>query len=267
MVNLQKTNLLKITMGFLLMVVFNSIHLTAQNAENLFKTHYKWGVTGQFNTFKAAEITEIPNNNSVEYAILKDQKMAIGLNYNFYQYKNWNFRAGLQLQWFGNAEEKFIAEEETILPSDYGLWSRVEHDHLIYLPLTAEYVFLETGSFYFALGGGLGLTYYHYYEALSDGGIAINDVQVFSVLYDSDENPFYGSTHLESSIFFKRKSFMLQASVIYNKSFKSYRTGHYTFMNLQQSPNVTGTIDQSGDYLGVSLTFYLKKINFKKKQN
>ncbi len=56
--------------------------------------------------------------------------------------------------------------------------------------------------------------------------------------------------------------FMLQASVIYNKSFKSYRTGTYTFMNLQQSPDVTGTIDQSGDYLGVSLTFY-----FKKKQN
>ena len=35
-------------------------------------------------------------------------------------------------------------------------------------------------------------------------------------------------------------------------------------MNLQQSPDVTGTIDQSGDYLGVSLTFYLKKIDFKK---
>ena len=56
----------------MLIVVFSSINLTAQNAQNLFKTHFKWGVTGQFNTFKAAEITEISNNTNVQFAILKD---------------------------------------------------------------------------------------------------------------------------------------------------------------------------------------------------
>jgi len=262
----NQTNCLKLTMGFLLMVVFNSTNLTAQNAENLFDSHYKWGVTGQLNTFKAAEITEKPNNGNVEFAILKDQKMAVGLSYNFYQYKSWNFKTDLQLQWFGNVRQMFIAEEETILPFDFSRWSRTEHDRLVYLSLTAEYVFFKTGSFYFAFGGGLGLTYYKYYEIYGDGGgLSINDVQVFSDLYNSDETPFYGSAHLETSIYFKRKSFMLQASVIYNKSFKSYRTGVYKFTNLEVSPGVVGTIDQSGDYLGISLTFYLKKLHFKKK--
>ena len=264
MVKMYKFKFFKTSMGFLLMVVLNSNHLTAQKAENLFSNHFKWGVTGQFNTFKAAEITENPNNPNVKYAILKDQKMAVGLSYNFYQYKNWNLSVSLQLQWFGNEEELYIAQEETSLPSDFYRWSRIENDHLIYLPVTVEYVFLETDSFYFALGGGLGLTYYKYFEQLTDGGLSIDGVQVFSFLYNSSENPFYGSTHLESSIYFKSKSFILQASVIYNKSFKPYRIGGYKFMNLQVSPDVTGTIDQSGDYLGLSLTFYLKKIDFRK---
>ena len=138
MVNMYKIKFLKIAMGFLLMVVFNNTQLTAQNAENLFSKHFKWGVTGQFNTFKAAEMTENPNNLNVQYTILKDQKMAIGLSYNFYQHKNWNFRMGLQLQWFGDAENLHIAQEETVLPFDINRWSRTDHDRLIYLPLTAE---------------------------------------------------------------------------------------------------------------------------------
>ncbi len=62
----KQIKFLKITMGFLLMVVLFSNHLTAQNAENLFSNHFKWGVTGQFNTFKAAEITENPNNPNLD---------------------------------------------------------------------------------------------------------------------------------------------------------------------------------------------------------
>jgi len=269
MVKMYKIKFLKITMGFLLMVVFGSKHITAQNAKDLFTTHFKWGVTGQFNTFKAADITETPENPNVKYAILKSQLMAVGLSYNFYQYKNWNFRAGLQLQWFGNAQELYLAKEEIVIPYDYADWARINHDLLVYVPVTAEFVFLRTGSFYFTLGGGFGLTYYAYDKitrVLSIGNTTAPTIeeQVFNVIYYNSKPPFYGSAHIEGSIFFKRKSFLLQASLIYNKSFKSYRTGTYTFMNLQVSPDVTGTIDQSGDFLGVSLTFYLKKIDFKK---
>ena len=131
--------------------------------------------------------------------------MAIGLSYNFYQYKNWNFRVGLQLQWFGNEQQVYIAEEETVLPFDYTIEERVDHERLAYLPLTVEYVFLKSRSFYFALG--VGLSYY-----VHDGTTittAIDDVLIFMAVYENSENPFYGSAHLEGSIYFKRKSFML----------------------------------------------------------
>jgi len=41
--------------------------------------------------------------------------------------------------------------------------------------------------------------------------------------------------------------------------FKSYCTGTYQFTNLQNIPNFSGTIDQSGDYIGFSLSFHFKR--------
>jgi hypothetical protein len=57
---------------------------------------------------------------------------------------------------------------------------------------------------------------------------------------------------------------MLQASIIYKKSYTSFKEGTYEFKNLEMSPDVNGSINQSGDFIGFGLTIYPKR--FKKKQ-
>jgi len=249
-------NYLKVTMGILLIVIFKIENVKAQNAEDLFKNHHKWGITGQYNIFSEADITPT-NNNRINYEIFKNKRFAIGLDYNFYQHRKWNFKVGLQLQWFGNDAGYTILEEENITPFNIGNFYRTEHDRILHLPFGVEYVFLKRGKFFISFGGGAGISYYQFDAVTFDS--SINDVPIFISNYENSKSPFYSSGHLETSIYFKRKSFMFQASLIYNKSFKSYRKGNYEFLNLEISPDTKGEIDQSGDFMGVSLTVYLKK--------
>tara|TARA_R110000868_G_scaffold119876_2_gene318084 strand:+ start:1374 stop:2162 length:789 start_codon:yes stop_codon:yes gene_type:complete len=252
-----KFNAKLIAMSLGLIAILKTEKITAQHAKTLFNNHHKWGVVIQYNVFDAANITPT-NNPNINYEIFKSKMFALGIAYNFYQYKNWNFKAELQLQWFGNLEGLTILEPENIVPFNYEDLSRTEHDKTGYLPLTAEYVFLNTGSFSFSIGGGLGLTYYWHYDIEGSSGLAINDVTLFEAYERTDYPLFYLSNHLQASIYLKRKSFMLQTSLIYKKSYTSFRTGTYEFKNLKVSPDVKGAFDQSGDFLGISLTIYPK---------
>ncbi len=256
MVNRQ--NSLKTAISLLLIVVFYSNNLEAQNAVNLFNNYHKWGITVQYNTFSAADVTPT-NNDNLNYSVLKSKLYAFGFEYNFYQYNNWNFKTGVQLQWFGDADKLFISQKETVLNFDIDEWSRSNHDLIVYLPITTEYIFLKKGAVNFSLGGGLALSYYR--ETNSGRFFDIDNTPIFNADTNNSRNPFYISGHIEASVYFKRKSFLLQTSIIYNKSYKSYRTGLYEFSNLQMSPNTKGLIIQSGDFIGVSLSVYFKKKN------
>ncbi len=246
-------------MSLLLIAVFYSNNIKAQNAEKLFNNYHKWGVTGQYNIFPAADITPT-NNANLDYKILKDKLFSFGFTYNFYQKKRWNFKARLQLQWFGNTEDLFISKEETVLPINLSLNTRSTRDLILYFPITTEYVFFKKGNINIALGGGLALSYYGFSD-LVISKLGVDDIPIFISNYINSTNPFYTSGHIEASVYFKRKKIMFQTSIIYNKSFKSYRTGKYEFKNLDASPVTRGYIDQSGDYIGVSLTVYFKKKN------
>ena len=258
MVNKNKIDFLRTAMGVLSIVVFSFGGLKAQTAENLFEHHHKWGITGQYNTFSAARVSPT-GTPGLDYVIPKSRRFAVGAVYNFYQYKNWNLRAGLQLQWLGTEKTFFIAKEEIGSPKDFEKWWATYQDKVLYMPVTAEYVLHGTDSFSFALGGGLGLSYFWHFgeNSVLNGGLSKGDKQIFDY-FDSNKNQFLTSGRLEASVYFKRKSFMLQAGLVYKKSFASFRTGSYEFTNLEISPDVGGSIDQSGDFWGIALTAYLR---------
>lgn len=249
-------------MSLVLIVVFCSEKVKAQNAESLFNDYYKLGIVMQFNIFDAANISPT-NNNNINYEIFKSKMPAFGIAYNFYQYKNWNFKAELQLQWFGDADGITILEPENIANFSYRDESITEPAYIGYLPLTIEYVFLNTGSFSFSLGGGAGLTYYWHYDIHGSSGLAINDITLFEAYEISDYPLFYLSNHVQASVYFKRKELLFQASLIYKKSYTSFRQGTYEFKNLKTSPDISGGIDQSGDFWGISMIFYFKKKSIK----
>ncbi len=245
-------------MGILLIVVFSFGGLRAQTAENLFEHHHKWGITGQYNIFSAGRVSPT-GTPGLDYAIPKNKRFAVGAVYNFRQYKNWNFRAGLQLQWLGTERAYFMSKEEIGSPKDFRLGYAIDQDLVFYMPVTAEYVLHGTDSFSFTLGGGLGLSYFLYFgeSSVLSGSGSIGEKQIFSY-FESNKNRFLTSGHVEASVYFKRKSFMLQAALVYKKSFTSFRTGNYEFTNLEISPNVQGNTDQSGDFWGIALTAYLR---------
>jgi len=254
----NKTHYLKTAISLLLIAVFYSPNLRAQSAKNLFENYHKWGIIVQYNIFSAADVTPT-NNSNLNYSVLESKFFAFGFEYNFYQYKNWNFKTGIQLQWFGDADKLFISQKETVLSLDFDDWSRSNYDLIVYLPITTEYVFLKKGAVNFSLGAGLALSYYR--ETFSSRFLDIDNAPIFNADTNNNKKPFYTSGHIETSIYFKRKNFMFQTSFIYNKSYKTYRAGLYEFSNLQVSPNTKGLITQSGDYIGVSLTVYFKKKN------
>lgn len=253
-----KFNLKLVAMSLGLIAILKTEKLTAQHAENLFDSHHKLGAVIQYNVFEAANLTPT-NNPNVNYELFKNKLFALGISYNFYQYKNWNIKAELQLQWYGHHDGITILEPENIADFNYLDESTISHDKMGYMPISAEYIYLKKASFSFSVGGGLGLTYYWHYDVSGSSSLAINDTVVFEAFEREDYPLFYFSNHLQTSVYFKRKSFMLQTSLIYKKSYSSFKTGTYEFINLKSSQDINGKFNQSGDFLGVSLTIYPKK--------
>jgi hypothetical protein len=259
MVKNNKIKRFKIAMSLVLIVFFMCIKTNAQRAENLFVKHQKWGIITQYNLFEGAKVSPT-NNINLNYQIPESKLFALGIVYNFYQKKHWNFKTELQLQWFTDYDELLIAEPENVTSSNIVFYGSTTHDKTGYLPVTIEYMFFETGSFSFGVGAGVGLTYYWHYDISGSSGLAINDVTLFEAFQRDDYPLFYFSNHIQASIYFKRKNYMLQASVVYKKNLgDSFKEGRYEFKNLEQSPDVYGTFKQSGDFLGFSLSIYPKK--------
>lgn len=169
----------------------------------------------------------------------------------------------MQLQWFGDDDLLFIAKEESILPFDYGHITRSEHGRIAYLPITVEYMLFDKSKINFSFGAGFGLSFYEFTDletrTLRIGSQDVPKQIMHIANQTNNKNPFYTSVHIEANVYFKTKGFLLKANIIYNKSFKPYRTGDYEFLNLELSPNTKGKFEQSGDFLGVGLTVYLKK--------
>jgi len=253
-----KVNIKLIAMSFMLIAILKIESLSAQIAENLYKNYHKWGLIIQYNIFDATNITPT-NNPNINYEIFKNKLYALGIVYNFYQYKNWNFKAELQLQWYGHHDGIRILESENIASFDFDREYFTEHDKMGYLPITTEYMLLSKGNFGFSFGGGIGLTYYWHYDISGSSGLAINDTVVFEAFEREDYPLFYFSSHIQASIYFKREKFMLQTSLVYKKSYTSFKTGTYEFKNLKASSDINGIFDQSGNFLGISATIYPKK--------
>jgi hypothetical protein len=252
-------------MSFLLITVFSkSMH--AQEAENLFKTYKKWGVTTQFNMF--SESTSSPRASNKAYNILeRNFNPALGVSYNFLQFTNWNFKLEAQLQWVGSREKLFIDSSETILPNNWEVQTITNSEMILYIPLTVEYYKRLSNKTNIYFGAGVGITYYKYND-YSDGYFKVDNVEVFnnSDVGNGSRNLFF-SAHLELGATIKFEKFMLQPYITYKKSFQNFIKGEFEFKNLNTLPDQKYKLNLSGDYIGVGMRAYLKKETklFKKK--
>lgn len=248
-------------MSSMLITVFCTVSLKAQNAEKLFKNNHKWGLNMQLNNYFGSNNYKV-HKDSYYYKINNSIVPAIGLRYNFLQIKNWNFNASFQLNFFGDRDEEYLAPKE--LPNIGGWWGSGSSnlESILYIPITAEYIFSTERKVTYSLGAGLGMSYYQYNE---DGGgrLEVNYIPVITEDYIGNGH-YFASGHIKASMYFKTKGgTMFQTSITYKKSFKDFRKGEYSVTNLAESPDNTHKFSQSGDYVGLSLAVYLKKKNKK----
>jgi hypothetical protein len=107
----NKLNYLKIATSIILITVFCTVSLKAQNAEKLFKNNHKWGLNMQLNNYFGSNNYKA-HKDSYYYKITTSYVPAIGVRYNFLQIKNWNFNASFQLNFFGDRDKEYIAPKE-----------------------------------------------------------------------------------------------------------------------------------------------------------
>lgn len=257
------THIFKAVVSLWLTTVFTTV-LQAQEAEQLFKTYKKWGLTTQFNVFDGSTNTPAILSKS-HYELLKSKMPAVGVEYNVYQTGNWNFKTGLQLQFFTDSDKEFFADEDMASGVDWSITTIWGAEIIVYLPLSVQHIFPVSPKTDLTFTGGIDFSYFKYNEK-GWGDFTVDDVEMFNYSYDGDN--FFTGAHVELGAYFKRKGLLIEPYVTYKKSFKDFQTGEFTFKNLQTVPDQTYQLSRSGDYIGGGVRFYLKKETklFKKKK-
>jgi len=242
-------------------LIFSSFYqsLWSQNstAVDIYTTYQKIGFRLGYNSFTPAKITGADYNQSAYFTFDKGLDFSLGLDYNFYQVKNWNFKASFLIQKFGERSTLFLDANEFY--NDSNLIEKIDDvpTYVYQLPLSLEYIKPLGKRIAISVGSGFSLSYYPY--SYPTEYFFAEYGEYFYSIYQSNEKPLYVGAKISSTQYFTFKGFLLQTNIFYSKSFKSYRTGTYKFTNLQESPDFGGTIDQSGDYLGFSLSIHFRK--------
>lgn len=252
------------TVASLLLATVFFLQLNAQEnerenyAKQIFKTYYKFGLV--VGTSSLAVTNE---ENAVKYEFKRPQTFDIGVEYNFYQIKNWNFRAAFILQNYTLVNEQYLKKED--IPSLYNdesqtIWFGPFQQFKI--PMYADY-FLQIGnktSFNFSLGP----EFIIYPDDPTSGSTGVNGVEYIS------EEGFGGGLFvgLNGSIGFnwKMKGLLLKSFITYHYQNEVLYTNTVTTSNLEVSPNTVSKHEITGDYFMFGVSVYPSKSLFKKKK-
>lgn len=82
---------------------------------------------------------------------------------------------------------------------------------------------------------------------------------IYYWLENNHKTPLYPSIVFSPGIYIMTRYFMIQTSIVYNKSLKNQYKGEMRFMNLDISDDSVIETKKSGDYLGISLQIFLAK--------
>ncbi len=134
--------------------------LWSQNstAVDLYKTYHKIGFTLGYNAFTPAKITGADYNKSACFTFDKGLDFSFGIDYNFYQVKNWNFKASLLLQNFGEKTTLFMDADALASSRDF-LEKINDIPTFVYqLPVSFEYIKPLGKRIAMSIGSGFSLS-------------------------------------------------------------------------------------------------------------
>jgi len=80
---------------------------------------------------------------------------------------------------------------------------------------------------------------------------------IYYWLENYHKTPLYPSVVFSPGVYIMTRYFIIQTSIVYNKSLKNQYNGEMNIMNLDISDDSVIETKKSGDYLGVSLQIFL----------
>lgn len=251
------------TVASILLATVFFLQLNAQEnekenyAKELFKTYYKFGLV--VGTSSLAVTNE---ENAVNYEIKRPQTFDIGIEYNFYQIKNWNFRAAFILQNYSLVNEQYIESEDVggVETNSFTFWLGPFQQFKI--PFYADYI-LRVGK-KTALNFSMGPEFIIYPDDPTSGSAGVNGVE-----YISEEGfggGFFVGFNGSLGFNWKMKGLLLKSFITYHYQNEVLYTNTVTTSNLQVSPNTVSKHEITGDYFMFGVSVYPSKSLFKKKK-
>lgn len=271
--------ILKTMMSIVLIIVysFNSSSQECVDMPNPFEvfTNYgKWSFNITPVVYKKASITKDYGNTELVNKPM--YSFQIGAKRNFFRTKKWGFNVGIFLGYIPSRNISFSLDKEDFAEIFGGFeeesGNQLSHRYL-FIPLNVEYKKKIAKSMYFNVNAGINFnlirdsTNEYNYRIITEEMGEIIEVREIFISYQNTLDQFiqFGGT-LSAGFYFPFKNWMLQTNIIYNKNFQNLWEGEYQFGNLFVSEPTRGDYIVSGDYLGLSTTFYFKKRTKKKKE-
>ncbi len=263
---LLKNSILKTAMSLVLIVVFNS-KTTAQekmSATGFLKDYYRISGFSQYTNNRAG--TVVKEDPTVNYDILSNITPQLGLLINVYQTNHWNFKTGIVLKPQILKEGYIFTREQTGLDIDFSYSTELSGDDTIWsLPLVAEYIVPLNNRIKWMLAPSFTISNY---RDFGGSGLNARRARILSIMDDRSSKPLHTSAELSTGFYVLFKYFMLQPEFRYSKSFNTIKSGSFTTENFLTVPDgSTGSYKISGDYWGVSLNIYIKKLRKNKTRN
>jgi hypothetical protein len=248
---------------FSLFVVNFTLAQEFPNTEH-FNSYSKFGFNLQYtNTFFKNE----PNAGiTIEYDNISAP--ALGFTYNFFQYKNFNFKVNTNIRFYAHIENVFLSKEESRLEFD-DQFSIKEFDFLdILTRIKSEYYFYSTKTVSLNFGLGVSSIFYQKDQSYGPGFYGLNNKIYYTYDWRTGNRSLYFGGLFSLGADIKAKGMLLQFFAEYNHNFSGAMDIYtYTTSNLEISPDSVAEKRNTGHYFSFGLALHPKKGWLRKKEN
>lgn len=234
----------------------------------VFDEYKQWGITLSPRLYAKAKTSVIDGNYDIDTNA--SFGLGLGVDYLFFPTNKFSFRAGARISFFSPENFNVFIPAEELTP-----WRDQPFDEhlrdlaiLFSVPLEAEWKHPLSNRTFLSVRAGVELLFYETHE--SSTGLLVDPEnsdsnEMFFILNKTSKNSIQPYLKFSPGVYFVLNPFILQTSLIYQKNLNTFHKGTFNFSNLAQSNSGTGSYTYSGDFMGLELTFLLKKKNAKSK--
>ena len=237
----------------------------AQDVHNsdAFRRYGKWAVTLKPLLYQKARINRDYGTKTLKSKSLYSAN--IGLEYIFTPTNTFSLRTGLNVGFEPGYHISYYMADMDIYPQYKGRHSTFYGYTIesLSVPIMIEYKRRVGRNVFFNFSPGLRIMYY------PPGGTVFsvtyhskdrkNTRTVFDMSLLSPDVDFHYSVALSSGLYFLFEKLLLKVNLVYNNKFRYQLRGRYRFANMFVTPPSGGSYELSGDYIGLDLSFRLKK--------